>query len=158
MPTVEIISIGTHWPSGGFVYTSYPVHWQIYLAILSVWTWQHCPYEKKSCTAWLHRRYPPPTMQDPLKSWQDSHLESPRITHGNATVQGVTWDRHWGSCPGSLAASPVSPNPSTVNHTTTWMSKYTRRAFPGVIMVAPQEALLFFSFFFLFFISNRYYV
>jgi len=29
MPTVEIISIWTDWPSGGFVYTSYAVHRQI---------------------------------------------------------------------------------------------------------------------------------
>jgi len=35
MPTVEIISIGTHRPSGGFVYTSYAVDWLFYLAILS---------------------------------------------------------------------------------------------------------------------------
>jgi len=35
MPPIEIVSIGTHWPSGGFVYTSYAVYWQIYLAIVT---------------------------------------------------------------------------------------------------------------------------
>jgi len=66
---------------------------------------------------------------------------SPLITHGNATVHGVARDWLWGGYPGSLAASPVSPKPSTVNHTTTRRSKYARRWFPGVIQVAPQEAV-----------------
>jgi len=43
MPTIEIVSIGTHWPSGGFVYTSYAVYWQIYLAILGFKTRLHAP-------------------------------------------------------------------------------------------------------------------
>ena len=49
---------------------------------------------------------------------------------------------------------PVRPKPSPVNHTTTRRSKYARRWFPGVIQVAPQEAVtLFFFLFFFFFIS-----
>ena len=103
--------------------------------------WNACSHAKKSPAAWLHGRYPQPTMRDPLKSWQDSHLLSPLITHGNATVHGVAWDWLWGSCPGSPAASPVSPKPSTINHTTPRRSKYARRWFPGVIQVAPQEAV-----------------
>jgi len=63
------------------------------------------------------------------------------MTHGNATVHGVARDWLWGGCPGSLAASPVSHKPSTVNHTTTQRSKYACRWFPGVIQVAPQEAV-----------------
>jgi len=80
-------------------------------------------------------------MWNPLKSSQDSHLESPLITHGNATVHGVAWDWLWGGCPQSLTASTVSPKPSTVNHTTTPSSKYSYRWFPGVIQVAPLEAV-----------------
>ena len=100
-----------------------------------------CSHDKKSPAAWLHGRYPQSTMRDPHKSRQVSHLSSPLITHGNATVHGVAWDWLWGGCPGSLAASPVSPKPSTVNHTLTRRSKYARRWFPGVIQVAPQEAV-----------------
>jgi len=59
----------------------------------------------------------------------------------NATVHGVARDWLWGGCPGSLAASSVSPNACTVNHTTTRRSKDARRMFPGVIQVAPQEAV-----------------
>jgi len=56
-------------------------------------------------------------------------------------VHGVAWDWLCGGCPGTLAASPVSPKRSTVNHTTTRRSKYARSWFPGVIQVAPQEAV-----------------
>jgi len=100
-----------------------------------------CFPDEKSAAAWLHGCYPQSTMWDPLSSWQDSHLQSLLITHGNATVHGVAWDWLWGGCPGSLAASLVSSKPSTVNYTTTWRSKYARRWFPGVIQVAPQEAV-----------------
>jgi len=50
-------------------------------------------------------------------------------------------DWHRGGCPGSLAASPVSPKPSTVNHNTTPRSRYARRWFPGGIQVSPHEAV-----------------
>jgi len=95
--------------------------------------------DKKSPAAWLHGHYSQPTMRDPLKWWQDSHFSSPLITPGNATVHGVAWDCLWGGCPESLAASPVSPKPSTFNHTTTRRPKYARRWFPGVIQVASRE-------------------
>jgi len=49
----------------------------------------------------------------------------------------VAWDWLWGGCPGSLAASPVSLKPSTVNHTITRRSRYARRWFPGVPGGAP---------------------
>ena len=96
-----------------------------------------CSLDKKSPPAWLHGHYPQSTIWDPLKSWQYSHLECPLITHGNATVQGVAWDCLWSVCPGSLAPSPVSLKPSTVNHTTTRRSKYARRWFPGYPGGAP---------------------
>jgi len=38
MPTIEIIFIGTQWPSGGCIYTSYAVYGQIFLHILSFQT------------------------------------------------------------------------------------------------------------------------
>jgi len=54
-------------------------------------------------------------------------------THGTHGTQGIIF--------ADVAASPVSPKPSTVNHTTTRRSKYARRWFPAVIQVAPQEAV-----------------
>ena len=97
-----------------------------------------CAQDMKSPAIWVHGRYPQPTMQDPLKSWQDSHLSSPLTNHGNATVNGVAWDWGSGSCSGCLAPSVVSPKPSTVDHhTTTRRSNYARRWSPGCILVAP---------------------
>jgi len=58
---------------------------------------------------------------------------------GNAIVHRVAWDWHWGGCPGSLTASPVTPKPSTINYTTTPRSRCARRWFPGVILVAPED-------------------
>jgi len=83
-----------------------------------------CSHDKNSCADWLHGGNQQPTMRDLLKSWQDSHLQSPLITHGNARVHGVAWYWHWGGCPGRLAASLVSPKPFTVSHTTTRRSMY----------------------------------
>jgi len=53
----------------------------------------------------------------------------------------VAWDRLWGGCLESFAASPGSPKHSIVHHTTTWGLRYACRWFPGVIQVAPQEAV-----------------
>jgi len=97
--------------------------------------------DKKSPLRSMYGHYPQPTMRDPLKWWQDSHLLSLLITHGTATVHRVALDWGWGACPKSLEASLVSPKPATGHHTTTRRTKYARRWFPHSIQVAHQKAV-----------------